>query len=100
MTDDNETRQLDAIGTSGGKATVETTIKRRSTEIADMLFASRDHTRDDALVGEIVRICLRLDKAGFARLYAMAKTEEAAMDARLRRQLEHLSDEPKKPEAE
>src|SRR5262245_21523666 len=88
MSDDHETKQLDAVGTTGGKATVETTIKRRSTEIADLLFASRDYSRDDTLLGEIVRICLRHDKAGFAKVYAMVKTEEAAMDKLLQRQME------------
>jgi hypothetical protein len=34
-------------------------------------------------LGEIVRFLGRADKAAFARIYAVVKTEEAAMDARL-----------------
>jgi len=91
MSDESQhNRQLDVMGTTGGKATVETTQKSRRLDTLDVLLSSRDYTRDDTLLGEIVRICLQLDKAGFAKVYAMVKAEEALMDARHRRRLDTL----------
>jgi hypothetical protein len=94
-TDNSDSTQLDAVATTGGKATVETTQhkprSRFAADAVDLLFSARDHTRDDTLVGEIVRICLQLDKAGFAKVYAMVKAEEALMDARHRRRLETIT---------
>jgi hypothetical protein len=37
--------------------------------------------RKDPIVGEIVRILIRADEAALARIYALAKRENAAMDA-------------------
>jgi hypothetical protein len=88
MSDDKDTSQIDVIGTTGGKATVSTKQSTRG-EFGEWLLSSRDHhRREDAVLGEVVRICMRLDKAGFAKLYAVAKAEEAAMDARLDRDIE------------
>jgi hypothetical protein len=80
--------QLDVVATTGGKATVETSQPSRSQvaaavdRAADLLFPPPDHTRDDTLMGEIVRICMQLDKAGFAKVYAAVKTEEAMQNER------------------
>ena len=43
----------------------------------------RGPDRIDPITGEIVRILVRADAATLARIYAVAKTEESAMDAHL-----------------
>jgi len=88
MSDDHVS--LDAVGTDGGKVTLETRRQRAAADIADWLRHARDHAREDALLGELIRIASRLDKAGFAKLYATAKTEEAAMDARIVKDFERI----------
>jgi hypothetical protein len=41
-----------------------------------------EDTRQDALIGEIVRFLVRADKTAFAKIYALVKTEGEKMDAR------------------
>ena len=43
----------------------------------------RGPNRIDPIIGEIVRILVRADAATLARIYAVAKAEEAAMDAHM-----------------
>ena len=50
----------------------------------------RGPDRIDPIIGEIVRILVRADAATLARIYAVAKTEEAAMDAHLTDSLNDL----------
>jgi hypothetical protein len=88
----DESKDLDVVGATGGKATVETSRSRANADVMQWLKSSRDHAREDRLLGEIIRICLRLDKAGFAKLYAVAKAEEAEMDARLQHDIEDWRD--------
>jgi hypothetical protein len=56
------------------------------------MFAERpvSEARKDPLIGEIVRILLRADTASFARIYAVAKAEEAAMNAETQETLRDL----------
>lgn len=46
--------------------------------------------RKDPLIGEIVRILVWADTASFAKIYAAAKAEEAAMDAQTQDSLRDL----------
>src|SRR5262245_21171286 len=98
MNDDQHT-DLDAVGTTGGKATTEVTQRHRTfvgSSLTD-LFSRIERPREDTLLGEIIRICVRLDKAGFAKVYAAVKTEEAAMDARLDERWQAFRNEQKSP---
>ena len=47
-------------------------------------------SRKDPLIGEIVRVLVRADIASFAKIYAAAKAEEAAMDAKTQDSLRDL----------
>jgi hypothetical protein len=49
-----------------------------------------EDTSLDALIGEIVRFLVRADKAAFAKIYAVVKTEADRMDARSNEQLRAL----------
>ena len=59
--------------------------------IQDSLERIKDNeSREDTLVGEIVRFLMRADKVAFAKIYAIVKAEEVRMDERsntFRRQL-------------
>jgi hypothetical protein len=46
--------------------------------------------RKDAIVGEIVRVLVRADSAALARLYALAKEEEKAMNVHTDRSIGEL----------
>ena len=58
----------------------------------DQLFERRpvSEGRKDPLIGEIVRILVRADTASFAKIYAVAKAEEAAMNAETQDSLRDL----------
>jgi hypothetical protein len=50
----------------------------------------RSPDRTDPIIGEIVRILVRADAAALARIYAVAKAEAAALDARIYEPLDGL----------
>jgi len=71
----------------------EDTDNRRArtlAEIEDLLRTDRRDARFDSLLGEVVGILVRLDKAGFAKVYATVKAEEQAMNDRHRTNLQDL----------
>lgn len=61
-------------------------------ERAEDLFERRQRgpDRTDPIIGEIVRILVRADAATLARMYAVAKAEEAAMDAHVTESLNDM----------
>jgi hypothetical protein len=61
-------------------------------DVIGALFKGRpaSEARKDPLIGEIVRILVRADTASFAKIYAAAKAEEAAMDAQTEDSLRDL----------
>ena len=46
-------------------------------QFLDEMFTNRGDARLDVCIGEIVRILVNADKATFAKIYAVAKTEQA-----------------------
>lgn len=65
----------------------------------DMLMrrSGRTEARTDALIGEIVRFLVHADKAAFATIYGVVKTELAAQDERHRLMLREFRDNSREP---
>ena len=59
----------------------------KTDELLDEMFADRTDLRLDACIGEVVRILVNADRATFAKIYAMAKTEQAAQNERSRQDI-------------
>jgi hypothetical protein len=65
-------------------------LTRRMAAIDELLTSDHRDARFDSLLGEVVGILVRLDKAGFAKVYATVKAEEAAMNDRHRTDMRDL----------